>query len=219
MAVLRPLELVIDNWPEGKIEMLEAVNNPEDPEHGKRQIPFSRRLWIERDDFQELPPPKYFRLFPGNQVRLRYAYIVTCTGFDKDPITGEILRVHCSYDPQTRGGDAPDNRKVKGTIHWVSADQACSFEARLYDHLFESERPMEIPEGGSFLDNLSSTSLERVQEARGEPALAGLEGGATVQFERLGYFCVDTDSKPEALVFNRSVSLRDSWAKIVKKII
>ncbi|MDX9826214.1 MAG: glutamine--tRNA ligase/YqeY domain fusion protein [Spirochaetia bacterium] len=217
MAVLRPLELIIDNWPEGRVEMLDAVNNPEDPENGTRQIPFSGKLWIERDDFQELPPPKYFRLFPGNQVRLRYGYIVTCTGFDKDPTTGEILRVHCSYDPATRGGDAPDNRKVKGTIHWVSADQACDLEARLYDHLFESERPMDVPEGGSFLDNLSTKSLERIGGAKGEPALAALEPGASVQFERLGYFCVDTDSKPGALVVNRSVSLRDSWAKIAKK--
>ncbi len=217
MAVLRPLELVIDNWPAGKVEMLEAVNNPEDPKHGTRQIPFSGRLWIEKDDFQEVPAPKYFRLFPGNQVRLRYAYIVTCTGFDKDPATGEVVRVHCSYDPETRGGDAPDNRKVKGTIHWVSADQACSMEARLYDHLFESERPMDIPKGGSFLDNLSDKSQEYLQGAKGEPALVALEPGTSVQFERLGYFCVDTDSKPQALVFNRSVSLRDSWAKIAKK--
>ncbi len=219
MAVLRPLELIIDNWPEGKVEALEAVNNPEDSGSGKRQIPFSGRLWIERDDFQEIPPPKYFRLFPGNQVRLRYAYIVTCTGFDKDPSTGEILRVHCSYDPETRGGDAPDNRKVKGTIHWVSAEQACSLEARLYDHLFESERPMDIPSGGSYMDNLSDKSLERLQGAKGEPALSSLKPGTALQFERLGYFCVDADSKPGALVFNRSVSLRDSWAKIAKKII
>jgi len=199
MAVLRPLELVIDNWPAGKVEMLEAVNNPEDPKHGTRQIPFSGRLWIEKDDFQEVPAPKYFRLFPGNQVRLRYAYIVTCTGFDKDPATGEVVRVHCSYDPETRGGDAPDNRKVKGTIHWVSADQACSMEARLYDHLFESERPMDIPKGGSFLDNLSDKSQEYLQGAKGEPALVALEPGTSVQFERLGYFCVDTDSKPQAV--------------------
>jgi glutaminyl-tRNA synthetase len=219
MAVLRPLELVIENWPEGKVETLEAVNNPEDPESGKRQIPFSGRLWIERDDFQEVPPPKYFRLFPGNQVRLRYGYIVTCNGFDKDPKTGEILRVHCSYDPQTRGGDAPDNRKVKGTIHWVSAEQACNLEARLYDHLFESERPMDITDGGSYMDNLSEKSLERLQGAKGEPALSSLKPGTSLQFERLGYFCVDADSKPGALVFNRSVSLRDSWAKIAKKII
>jgi len=219
MAVLRPLELVIDNWPEGKVEMLEAVNNPEDPDKGKRQIPFSGRLLIEREDFQEVPPPKYFRLFPGNQVRLRYAYIVTCTGLDKDPITSEILRVHCCYDPATRGGDAPDNRKVKGTIHWVSAQEACSLETRLYDHLFEAERPMDLPDGGSFMDNLSENSMEIIQDAQGEPALARLEPGTSVQFERLGYFCMDSDSVHGKLVFNRTVSLRDSWAKIAKKVI
>ncbi|HUW41287.1 MAG TPA: glutamine--tRNA ligase/YqeY domain fusion protein [Rectinemataceae bacterium] len=217
MAVLRPLKLVIENWPAGKVELLEAVNNPEDPAAGTRRIPFSGELYIEREDFQEVPPPKYFRLFPGNSVRLRYGYIVTCTGFDKDPATGEISRVRCSYDPATRGGDAPDNRKVKGTIHWVSAAQAVALEARLYDHLFSAERPMEVAPGGSFLDSLNRGSLERLDSAFGEPSLADSPEGDRFQFERLGYFCVDPDSKPGRLVVNRSVSLRDSWAKIEKK--
>lgn len=217
MAVLRPLELVIDNWPEGRVEMLSAVNNPEDPSSGSREIPFDGRLFIEKDDFREVPPPKYFRLFPGNQVRLRYGYIVTCTGFDKDPATGEVVRVHCSYDPATKGGDAPDNRKVKGTIHWVSASHAIPLEARLYDHLFEPERPMDVAPGESFLDNLSDHSLETVMEAQGEPSLAGLPPGSQVQFERLGYFCADPDSSGSKRVFNRTVSLRDTWAKIEKK--
>jgi glutaminyl-tRNA synthetase len=217
MAVLRPLKLVIENWPIGKVEMLEAVNNPEDPGAGTRQIPFSGELYIERDDFQEVPPPKYFRLFPGNSVRLRYGYIVTCTGFSKDPATGELYEVHCTYDPATRGGDAPDNRKVKGTIHWVSAAQALPLEARLYDHLFSAERPMEVPPGGSFLDSLNPDSIERVGGAFGEPSLGGAKEGERFQFERLGYFCVDPDTRPGHLIVNRSVSLRDSWAKIEKK--
>ncbi|PKL05973.1 MAG: glutamine--tRNA ligase [Spirochaetae bacterium HGW-Spirochaetae-9] len=217
MAVLRPLELVIDNWPEGKVDMLEAVNNPENPDAGKRSIPFSGRLYIEQDDFRELPPPKYFRLFPGNQVRLRYGYIVTCTGFDKDPVSGEILRVHCAYDPATRGGDAPDNRKVKGTIHWVSVETALPIQARLYDYLFASERPMDVAPGVSFLDNLSDSSLETLRGAFGEPSLAEIQPGQTIQFERLGYFCADTESKAETPIFNRTVTLRDTWAKIEKK--
>lgn len=217
MAVLRPLELVIDNWPEGHDELLEAVNNPENPEAGKRSIPFSRTIYIEKDDFKEIPPPKYYRLFPGNQVRLRYGYIVTCTGFEKDSSTGEVTRVHCSYDPATRGGDAPDNRKVKGTIHWVAAKGAVHMEARLYDYLFGVERPMEVPVGGSFLDNLSENSIEVVSNALGEPAVAGIKPGQCVQFERLGYFCADPDSSAGKPVFNRTVTLRDTWAKIEKK--
>jgi glutaminyl-tRNA synthetase len=217
MAVLRPLSLVIDNWPEGTVEMLEAVNNPENPEAGERFIPFSRTLYIERDDFKELPPPKYFRLFPGNQVRLRYGYIVTCTGFDKDPETGEVLKVHCMYDPATRGGDAPDNRKVKGTIHWVATEGAIPIEARLFDYLFVVERPMDVPVGGSFLDNLAEQSLEIVTGAYGEPAIAGISPGQQVQFERLGYFCADPDSTIGKPLFNRTVTLRDTWAKIEKK--
>lgn len=217
MAVLRPLELVIDNWPEGRIEMLEAVNNPENPEAGKRTIPFSGKLYIEQDDFRETAPPKYFRLFPGNQVRLRYGYIVTCTGFEKDPASGEITRVHCSYDPATRGGDAPDNRKVKGTIHWVAASGAVPIEVRLYDYLFAAERPMDVLAGGSFLDNLSPGSLETVMGAFGEPSIAGIVPDQSVQFERLGYFCADPDSSAGKPVFNRTVTLRDTWAKIEKK--
>ncbi len=217
MAVLRPLRLVVENWPEGKVEELEAVNNPEDPSRGKRVIPFSGVLYIERDDFAEVPPPKYFRLFPGNMVRLRYGYIVTCTGFSKDPVSGEVTEVRCSYDPATKGGDAPDNRKVKGTIHWVSAAQAIPIEARLYDHLFSAERPMDVAPGVDWVTTVNAVSLERLPGAFAEPSLASAEEGDRFQFERLGYFCCDTDSSPGALVFNRTVSLRDTWAKIEKK--
>jgi glutaminyl-tRNA synthetase len=217
MAVLKPLKLVIENWPVGKTEELPAVNNPEDPAAGTRKIPFSGTLYIERDDFMETPPPKYFRLFPGNSVRLRYAYIVTCTGFSKDPVTGAITEVRCTYDPTTRGGDAPDNRKVKGTIHWVSAKEAAPLEARLYDYLFESERPMDVPPDKDWVETISPKSLETLSDAMGEPSLAGAKAGDRYQFERLGYFCADTDSKPGKLVFNRTVSLRDTWAKIEKK--
>jgi len=217
MAVLRPLRLVIENWPAGKVEMLEAVNNPEDPAAGTRLIPFTGELYIERDDFQELPPPKYFRLYPGNAVRLRYGYIVTCTGFTKNSATGEITEVRCSYDPATRGGDAPDNRKVKGTIHWVSASHAVPIEARLYDHLFEAERPMDVPDGVDWVTTVDTKSLEIVPTAVGEPSLAAATEGMRFQFERLGYFSVDPDTLPGKLVMNRSVSLRDSWAKIEKK--
>jgi glutaminyl-tRNA synthetase len=216
MAVLRPLKLIIENWEEGKIEELEAVNNPEDESAGKRKIPFSRELWIERDDFQEVPPPKYFRLFPGNSVRLRYGYIVTCTGFDKDA-GGNITAVRCTYDRETKGGNAPDNRKVKGTIHWVSAARSIPIEVRLYDHLFATERPMEAPEGGSFIDNLNPQSLEVVSEARAEPCLGEGPAGERFQFERLGYFARDPDLSGEKPVFNRTVGLRDTWAKIEQK--
>lgn len=219
MAVLNPVKLIIENWPQGHTEWLDAVNNPENPEEGTRKIPFSGTLYIERDDFRENPPPKYYRLYPGNQVRLRYAYIITCTGFEKDPATGEVTVIKCTYDPATRGGDAPDNRKVKGTIHWVSADHAIPFEARLYDHLFESERPMDVPEGKSFLDNLSDHSLVVEKGAYGEPAIAELAIGQTVQFERLGYFCKDPDSTQERSVFNRTVTLKDSWTKLEKKML
>ncbi len=217
MAVLHPLRLVIENWPEGHVEMLDAVNNPEDPSAGTRKIPFSGELYIEREDFQEVPPPKYFRLFPGNAVRLRYGYIVTCTGFDKDPATGEITAVRCSYDPATRGGDAPDNRKVKGTIHWVSAAHAVHIEARLFDHLFLAERPQDVPPGVDWVTTINPRSLEAVKGAVGEPSLAEARPGDRYQFERLGYFACDPDTKPGAPVFNRSVSLRDTWAKIEKK--
>ncbi|HUX40857.1 MAG TPA: glutamine--tRNA ligase/YqeY domain fusion protein [Rectinemataceae bacterium] len=226
MAVLHPLKLVIENWPgrgqdggPGQVEELEAVNNPEDPAAGTRKIPFSGELWIEREDFQEVPPPKYFRLFPGNTVRLRYGYIVTCTGFTKDPATGEITEVRCSYDPATRGGDAPDNRKVKGTIHWVSAAQAVPFEARLFDHLFPSERPMDVEPGVDWVATMNRDSLESLPGAFGEPSLAAAKVGESYQFERLGYFVRDSAEGGEsaALVFNRSVNLRDTWAKIEKK--
>lgn len=217
MAVLRPLKLVIENWPAGQVEELEAVNNPEDPAAGTRKIPFSGELYIERDDFQEVPPPKYFRLFPGNSVRLRYGYIVTCTGFSKDPATGEITEVRCTYDAATKGGDAPDNRKVKGTIHWVSAAGAVPLEARLYDHLFPADRPMDVPEGVDWLTTMNPASEEILAGAFGEPSLAAAKPGDRYQFERLGYFACDPDTKPGKPVFNRSVSLRDSWAKIEKK--
>ena len=217
MAVLRPLRLVIENWPAGKVEELEAVNNPEDPAAGTRKIPFSGELYIEREDFMEVPPPKYFRLFPGNSVRLRYGYIVTCTGFDKDPATGEVTTVRCTYDPATRGGDAPDNRKVKGTIHWVSAAHAVPLEARLYDHLFPADRPMDVPEGVDWVTTMNPGSEEILKGAFGEPSLSSAKEGDRFQFERLGYFAVDPDTKPGALVVNRSVSLRDTWAKIEKK--
>ena len=217
MAVLKPLKLVIENWPAGKVEQLEAVNNPEDPAAGTRFLPFSGELFIEQDDFRETPPPKYYRLFPGNQVRLRYAYIVTCTGLKKDAATGEITEIRCTYDPATRGGNAADNRKVKATIHWVSAGHARPAEARLYDHLFEAENPQSVAEGVDWKDTINPRSLEVAGDARVEPGLAGAKPGDRFQFERLGYFCVDPDSAPGKLVFNRSVSLKDAWARIEKK--
>jgi glutaminyl-tRNA synthetase len=222
MAVLHPLKLIIENWEENKIEDLEAVNNPEDENAGKRQVSFSRELWIERDDFEETPPPKYFRLFPGNSVRLRYAYIVTCTGFDKDA-GGNITAVRCTYDPETKGGNAPDNRKVKGTIHWVSAARSFPIEARIYDYLFGVEKPMEIskrPDGsnGEFTDNLNANSLEVVGNAFGESAIANVKTGEPVQFERLGYFTRDPDTGSDGkAVFNKTIGLRDTWAKIANK--
>ena len=227
MAVLKPLKLIIENWDAAKIEELEAVNNPEDESAGKRGISFGRELWIERDDFMETPPPKYFRLFPGNSVRLRYAYIVTCTGCNKDA-AGNITAVRCTYDPQTKGGNASDNRKVKGTIHWVSAAHAVPIEARIYDYLFSVERPMEVgprPDGksGEFTDNLNPNSLEVIANAWGEPVLANAAPGDRFQFERLGYFVRDPDNATIAAtgaakpVFNKTIGLRDTWAKIAKK--
>lgn len=218
MAVMNPVKLVIENWPKGKIEWLEAINNPEDPSAGMRKIPFSGTLYIDREDFKETPPPKYYRLYPGNQVRLRYGYVVTCTGFEKDPISGEIERIKCVYDPNTRGGDAPDNRKVKGTIQWVCAMHAVPIEARLYDHLFDAERPMEVPEGKTFFDNLSDHSLIIESRAVAEPAIAEIGKGETVQFERIGYFCKDLESTSDLAIFNRTVTLKDTWAKIEKKL-
>ena len=217
MAVLRPLKLIIDNWPAGKIDELEAVNNPEDPGAGTRNVPFSGELFIEQDDFREVPPPKYYRLSPGQQVRLRYGYIVTCTGLKKNPTTGVVEEVRCTYDPATRGGNAPDNRKVKATIHWVSAAHAVRAEVRLYDHLFLAEFPQQGPAGMDWKETINPASLEVVQEARVEPGLRAAAPGDRFQFERLGYFCVDSDSQGGRLVFNRTVSLKDTWARIEKR--
>ena len=212
MGVMRPLKLVIENYPEDQVEEMEAINNPENPVAGTRTVPFSKTLYIEKDDFQEEPHKKFYRLYPGNEVRLRYAYFVTCTRVVKDPETGEVTEVHCTYDPATRGGDAPDGRRVKATIHWVSAQHALPAEMRLYDRLFSVENP----DSDSFKEYLNPDSLE-VLESFVEPTLQGMEAGYTLQFERQGYFCVDQDSTPEKLVFNRTVALRDSWAKIAKK--
>jgi len=214
MAVLRPLRLVIENYPEGQVEEMEAVNNPEDAAAGTRRVPFSRVLYIEQDDFREDPPKKYFRLSVGAAVRLRYAYIVTCTGFTKDPATSEVTEVRCTYEPDTRGGNAPDNRRVRGTIHWVSAAHALPAEVRLYDHLFSRPVPGGDDEGSDWHADLNPRSLERLTECRVEPSLGGAEAQGRFQFERVGYFCVDPDSAPGALVFNRTVTLRDTWAKI-----
>ena len=215
MAVLRPLRLVIDNYPDGQVEEMEAINNPEDASMGSRKVPFSRVLYIERDDFREDPPKQYFRLAPGREVRLRYAYFVTCTGVVKND-KGEVEAIHCTYDPATKGGNAPDNRRVKATIHWVSAEHAVEAEVRLYDLLFTSANPGGESEGLEFTDYLNPNSLEVLKAAKLEPSLRGAEAGNRYQFERLGYFCADPDSQPEAPVFNRTVQLRDSWAKIEK---
>ena len=217
MAVLRPLKLVIENWPRGKVEELDAVNNPEDSAAGTRKVPFSGELFIEQDDFREVPPPKYYRLSPGQQVRLRYGYIVTCTGVKKDPTSGAVEEVRCTYDPSTRGGNAPDNRKVKATIHWVSAAHALTAEARLYDHLFLAEYPQEVPPGLDWKNTINPSSLEVVSGARLEPGLRDSRPGERFQFERLGYFCVDPDSTGKKLVFNRTVTLKDTWARIEKR--
>jgi glutaminyl-tRNA synthetase len=212
MAVLRPLKVVIDNYPEGQTEEMDAVNNPEDESAGKRKVPFSRELYIEREDFQEVPPKGYFRLSPGKEVRLRYGYFVTAQSVVKNA-QGEVIEVHVTYDPATRGGNAPDGRKVKSTIHWVSAAHAIGAEVRLYDNLFIKEDPNDVPEGQAFTANLNPNSLEVVRDAKLEPSLKTATAGARYQFERLGYFCVDQDSKPGALVLNRTVALKDTWAK------
>jgi glutaminyl-tRNA synthetase len=213
MAVLRPLRLVIENYPEGQSEELEAVNNPEDPAAGTRRVPFSRVLYVEQDDFREAPPKDFFRLAPGREVRLRYAYFVKCVNVVKDPQTGDVVELRCTYDPATRGGNAPDGRKVKATIHWVSADHAVGAEVRLYDHLFVKPDPDDVAEGQDYRANLNPKSLETLTGCKLEPGLAGAAPGSKYQFERLGYFCVDADSGPRGLVFNRAVTLRDSWAK------
>ena len=213
MTVLRPLKVVITNYPEGQTEDVDVINNPEDASAGARKVPFSRQLYIERDDFMENPPKKFFRLSPGKEVRLRCAYFITCDEVVKDA-SGEITELRCRYDPATRGGDAPDGRRVKATLHWVSAAHAVPVEVRLYDRLFSVEDPEGAPEGKAFLDYLNPSSLEVLSGAKAEPSLAGAPVGTRVQFERLGYFCVDSDTRPGALVFNRTVSLRDAWAKI-----
>ncbi|MEZ5403009.1 MAG: glutamine--tRNA ligase/YqeY domain fusion protein [Bryobacteraceae bacterium] len=212
MAVLDPIRLVVENYPQGQTEEMEAVNNPEDASAGTRKVPFSRVLYIEREDFREDPPKQYYRLSPGREVRLRYAYLVTCTGVEKNA-AGEVVEVRCTYDPATRGGTTPDGRKVKSTIHWVSAEDAVDCEVRLYDHLF-SEDPNATEK--DFTEVLNPQSL-LVRPAKGEPSLRDAEPGGLYQFERVGYFCVDTDSEPEAPVFNRTIGLRDTWAKIEKK--
>ncbi|HEY1262635.1 MAG TPA: glutamine--tRNA ligase/YqeY domain fusion protein, partial [Terriglobales bacterium] len=215
MAVLRPLKVVIDNYPEGQVEKMDAVNNPEDPSAGTRKVPFSRVLYIEQDDFREDPPKQYFRLSPGREVRLRYGYFVTCTSFVKNE-KGDVVEVHCTYDPATRGGNAPDGRKVKSTIHWVSAAHALDAEVRVYDNLFTRENPDEAPSGQDFTANLNPHSLDLIAGAKLEPSLANAQSGSRYQFERLGYFCVDPDSKPGKLIFNRTVALKDTWAKLEK---
>jgi glutaminyl-tRNA synthetase len=214
MGVLDPLKVVIDNYPEDLVEEMDAINNPEDETMGTRKIPFSRIVYIERDDFREDPPKKYFRLAPGREVRLRYAYFITCVGFVKDEQTGEIVELHCTYDPATHGGDAPDGRKVKGTLHWVSAAHALPAEVRLYDRLFMKENPSGVEDGKDFRSNLNPDSLQTLTGCYVEPGLSGAKPGKIVQFERQGYFCVDPDTQAGKLVFNRTVPLRDSWAKI-----
>jgi len=216
MGVLNPLKVVIENYPEGDVEHLEGVNNPEDPSAGTRQIPFGRELWIERDDFMEDPPKKFFRLAPGREVRLRYAYFITCTQVVKDE-SGQIVEIRCTYDPATKGGDSPDGRKVKATLHWVAASTALQAQVRLYDRLFTVENPTDVADDEDWLDNLNPDSLQTLETCYLEPALAELKVGEGCQFERLGYFCVDPDSTSQRLVFNRTVALRDAWSKVKKK--
>jgi glutaminyl-tRNA synthetase len=218
MAVLRPIKVVLENYPEERIEELDAVNNPEDPKMGTRKVPFSRVLYIERDDFREEPPKGFFRLSPGKEVRLRYAYIVKCVGIDKDPVTGEIRELRCTYDPETKSGSSRSSRKVKATIHWVSAAHALEAEVRLYEHLFTKEDPDDVPEGSDWFANINPNSLERLTSCRVEPHLANVRLDALYQFERLGYFCADSkESSANCLTFNRVVTLRDTWAKSEKR--
>ncbi|MHC5165289.1 MAG: glutamine--tRNA ligase, partial [Planctomycetota bacterium] len=216
MAVLNPLKVVITNYPDGQIDELDAVNNPEDESAGKRKVPFSKVIYIERDDFMEEPPRKFFRLAPGREVRLRYAYFITCNDLLKDA-DGNITELHCTYDPETRGGDAPDGRKVKATLHWVSDEHALDAEVRLYDHLFTKENPEDIEEGQDFTANLNPDSLKILENCKIEPSVADTKPLDRCQFERLGYFCTDKDSTAEKLVFNRTVGLRDTWAKLQKQ--
>ena len=216
MAVLNPLKVIIDNYPEGQSEEVEAINNPEDASAGTRKVPFSKVLYIEQDDFREVPPPKFYRLSPGKEVRLRYGYFITAQSVEKND-RGEIIAVHCTYDPATKGGNSPDGRKVKSTIHWVSAEHALDSEVRIYDKLFTKENPDDAPEGQDFIVNLNPKSLEVIPHAKLEPSLASAPAEARFQFERLGYFCVDLDSKAGHPIFNRTVALKDAWAKIEKK--
>jgi glutaminyl-tRNA synthetase len=218
MGVLQPLRVVIENYPEDKVEELEAINNPEDPTMGTRMVPFSRVLYIERDDFREDPPKKWFRLAPGREVRLRYGYYITCLDVVKDKKTGEVVELRCTYDPATKGGWAPDGRKVRGTLHWVSAAHAIEAEVRLYDYLFLKPNPEEVEEGSDFKSNVNQDSLEVLHSCRLEPSVVAAAPGSRYQFERLGYFCLDPDSTTNKLVFNRTVTLRDTWAKIEKKM-
>lgn len=216
MGVLRPLKVVIDNYPEDQVEEMEALNNPVDPSQGTRLLPFSKVIYIDQDDFREDPPKKFFRLAPGREVRLRFAYFIKCVHFVKDETTGEVVELHCTYDPETRGGDAPDGRKVKATLHWVSEKHALPVEVRLYDRLFNNPNPDDAPEGKDFISNLNPDSLEILGPSFVEPSLGSAQAGDIVQFERLGYFCVDPDSSTDKMVFNRTVPLRDTWAKIEK---
>ena len=216
MAVLRPLKVVITNYPQGQVEQLEAVNNPEDHAAGVRSVPFSREIYIELEDFMEEPPKKFYRLAPGREVRLRYAYFVTCNEVVKDE-KGQVVELRCTYDPATRGGDSPDGRKVKATLHWVSAENSLPAEVRMYEHLFACENPEELEAGGDFVANLNPHSLAILSDCRLEPSLAGAGPGDRFQFERVGYFCVDRDSSKDKLIFNRTVTLKDTWAKIQKK--
>lgn len=216
MAVQRPLRVVIDNYPENRVEALDAINNPEDPSAGTRTVPFSRVVYIEQDDFREDPPKQFFRLAPGREVRLRYAYIIKCIGVVKDERTGRVIELRCTYDPETRSGSSQEQRKVKATIHWVSAAHAIEAEVRLYDHLFSKPDPNDVPEGRDYTANLNPDSLERLTACRVEPSLKSARPGTRYQFERLGYFCVDPDSTADRLVFNRTVTLKDAWAKIEK---
>jgi glutaminyl-tRNA synthetase len=216
MAVLHPLKLVIDNYPADKTEFVEVANNPEDSSAGTRQVPFSRELFIEQDDFREVPPPKYYRLSPGKEVRLRNAYFVTAKNVVKDS-QGNVVEVHCDYDPASRGGNSPDGRKVKSTMHWVSAAHAITAEIRLYDKLFSKPDPFDLEEGQEVLDNLNPNSLEVLTGAKLEPSLANAKLEDWYQFERVGYFCLDPDSTAEKRVFNRTLALKDAWAKIEKK--
>jgi glutaminyl-tRNA synthetase len=218
MAVLKPLKVVLENYPEGNIDLLDAVNNPEDPGAGTRKVPFSKVLYIEQDDFMEDPPKKFFRLAPGREVRLRYGYFITCVDVVKDEKTGEVVELRCTYDPETRGGNAPDGRKVKATLHWVSAEHALQAEVRIYSHLFVKENPADVKDGEDFIDYINPDSMEILDNCRLEPSLGDIEPEDICQFERLGYFCADRyDCTKERLVFNRTVTLRDTWARLKKK--